>query len=263
MEGSFNANKYRTLNVPISKNTEKSFLFKSGKLHMKVDLPRSVYHIGEIIPITLIVNNETSKLIKDITVALRQDLHMKKPPSSAQAVADHQTVHLDLKKQINPTSKFDLNIEFLIPSDNQKLLKSVNEGGKTFKIHHLLIITLVPKGLAISLSLEFPITLMAIPPPPQNNNNNNQYVPSPNIDQNNIPLYPGQQPQLVHGLSNEQLIMQQQQQIIMQQQQQLQQQQQMILQQQNQMQPGGYYPPVPNQSPLYPNQTPYPPTPYS
>lgn len=161
MIDNYNEETYHRNSYAQQKHTEKSFLFRSGKLKFTASIPRSSYFPGEIVPITLHITNETSKQINDIRVGMTRVVEQKPRlygiySKSAQTISSYST-----KKQINENSTVPaMTIEYLLSSDKPW---GPSLSLKHFDLSYMISVVLVPKGLACNLSLEFPIVIVTPP----------------------------------------------------------------------------------------------------
>ncbi len=142
-----------TLSSPVQSTDSKSFLFGSGKLNATVTLPRSGYVCGESIPLTVALDNTSSKDITRLDIALHQtiayrarlrgmgDRSERTELSQKEVASISKPVHIPGKQSIILN-----DVSLLIPPTPPTV-----RGSNIINISYTLAFTIVPSGMTINL----------------------------------------------------------------------------------------------------------------
>jgi len=155
--------------VPMKDHQEKGFLFASGKLKMDVAMDKNVFVPGEIIPIKVHVDNESSKVVNHCKVKLMRTIHVK-------AKHYHKSHTEEVCRQTyegcGPKTKRDFILSFPFPA--AQIYPSTH--GNLVQCKYFLVIECdIP--MAFDLESKPDILIALLPAPGQIINLYNNYMP--------------------------------------------------------------------------------------
>jgi len=155
--------------VPISDHQEKGFMFASGKLKMDIVLDKNVFVPGEIIPIKVHIDNESSKVVNSCKVKLMRKVQVR---AKHYMKAHTEEVCRQQYEGCPPKTKKDIILSFPFPAT--QIYPSTR--GHLVQCNYYLIIECdVP--MAFDLESKPDILIALLPAPGQVINLYSNYMP--------------------------------------------------------------------------------------